>query len=135
MEFRDRLSVSGELVTLLLELAQSHCTSTFFFLNDAAPPDISPLPLHDPLPFLDPRPRLRGASARPLPPPPRPLDGLLHPPAHRRVGLAARDGHGRGRRRSRDHRRDHAHRSEERTSELQSPCNLVCRLLLEKKQS
>src|SRR5256885_9190860 len=27
---------------------------------------------------------------------------------------------------------DHAGRSEEHTSELQSPCNLVCRLLLEK---
>src|SRR5205807_5546409 len=27
----------------------------------------------------------------------------------------------------------HSHRSEEHTSELQSPCNLVCRLLLEKK--
>src|SRR5256885_11180819 len=27
------------------------------------------------------------------------------------------------------------HRSEEHTSELQSPCNLVCRLLLEKKTS
>src|ERR1039457_2063195 len=26
------------------------------------------------------------------------------------------------------------HRSEEHTSELQSPCNLVCRLLLEKEQ-
>src|SRR5256885_5049804 len=29
---------------------------------------------------------------------------------------------------------DEAHRSEEHTSELQSPCNLVCRLLLEKKK-
>src|SRR5256885_11786132 len=29
--------------------------------------------------------------------------------------------------------RDRAPRSEEHTSELQSPCNLVCRLLLEKK--
>src|ERR1039457_7299192 len=29
----------------------------------------------------------------------------------------------------------HGHRSEEHTSELQSPCNLVCRLLLEKKNS
>src|SRR2546426_2363171 len=29
--------------------------------------------------------------------------------------------------------RQHAGRSEEHTSELQSPCNLVCRLLLEKK--
>src|SRR5256885_10922335 len=28
---------------------------------------------------------------------------------------------------------EHEHRSEEHTSELQSPCNLVCRLLLEKK--
>src|SRR2546426_2701035 len=37
-------------------------------------------------------------------------------------------------------RRDHARRvgalrSEEHTSELQSPCNLVCRLLLEKKKT
>src|SRR5256885_6386930 len=29
---------------------------------------------------------------------------------------------------------DQTHRSEEHTSELQSPCNLVCRLLLEKKK-
>src|SRR2546426_5708957 len=29
----------------------------------------------------------------------------------------------------------HAERSEEHTSELQSPCNLVCRLLLEKKKN
>src|SRR5688500_19342649 len=28
----------------------------------------------------------------------------------------------------------HVYRSEEHTSELQSPCNLVCRLLLEKKK-
>src|SRR5256885_9769664 len=39
-------------------------------------------------------------------------------------GLAVRDFHG-----------VHVHqRSEEHTSELQSPCNLVCRLLLEKKK-
>src|SRR2546426_997131 len=31
-------------------------------------------------------------------------------------------------------KRHYAHRSEEHTSELQSPCNLVCRLLLEKKK-
>src|SRR2546426_4610736 len=30
---------------------------------------------------------------------------------------------------------DRQHRSEEHTSELQSPCNLVCRLLLEKKKT
>src|SRR5256885_9860144 len=32
------------------------------------------------------------------------------------------------------HRQVAAQRSEEHTSELQSPCNLVCRLLLEKKK-
>src|ERR1039457_7405441 len=32
-------------------------------------------------------------------------------------------------------RLDGPHRSEEHTSELQSPCNLVCRLLLEKKKN
>src|SRR2546426_8429218 len=39
----------------------------------------------------------------------------------------------RGKRRKLDGRRARA-RSEEHTSELQSPCNLVCRLLLEKKK-
>src|SRR2546426_2586133 len=34
----------------------------------------------------------------------------------------------------RGHRRPLSVRSEEHTSELQSPCNLVCRLLLEKKK-
>src|SRR5256885_7286420 len=33
------------------------------------------------------------------------------------------------------HRHPLRHRSEEHTSELQSPCNLVCRLLLEKKKN
>src|SRR2546426_5098186 len=35
---------------------------------------------------------------------------------------------------ARPHHRIKAVRSEEHTSELQSPCNLVCRLLLEKKK-
>src|SRR5256885_9119294 len=43
---------------------------------------------------------------------------------------------GRGARRRRGVRARAAHaRSEEHTSELQSPCNLVCRLLLEKKKN
>src|SRR5256885_9896623 len=45
-------------------------------------------------------------------------------PGHRGVRAAGAAGTGGGRRRA---------RSEEHTSELQSPCNLVCRLLLEKK--
>src|SRR5205807_2202374 len=45
-------------------------------------------------------------------------------------------GLGAGQRRdARPHRRGRADRSEEHTSELQSPCNLVCRLLLEKKNN
>src|SRR5256885_4076659 len=35
----------------------------------------------------------------------------------------------------REHAMEAVHRSEEHTSELQSPCNLVCRLLLEKKKT
>src|SRR2546426_9227823 len=45
--------------------------------------------------------------------------------ADRRVG---------GAQRSSSHQSGRAYRSEEHTSELQSPCNLVCRLLLEKKK-
>src|SRR5256885_11949527 len=40
----------------------------------------------------------------------------------------------RARGRARRARRIRSRRSEEHTSELQSPCNLVCRLLLEKKK-
>src|SRR5256885_4513470 len=45
-------------------------------------------------------------------------------------GVADPAEHGRAHQRS----SSHEHRSEEHTSELQSPCNLVCRLLLEKKK-
>src|SRR2546426_7890910 len=38
-------------------------------------------------------------------------------------------------RRGEERRGDQRRRSEEHTSELQSPCNLVCRLLLEKKKN
>src|SRR5256885_3539240 len=49
----------------------------------------------------------------------RPLHPLLDPPHHVRHLVA---------------HQAHLLRSEEHTSELQSPCNLVCRLLLEKKK-
>src|SRR5256885_9340456 len=48
------------------------------------------------------------------------------------VRLGAVDG---GRARGSDHPAQPARRSEEHTSELQPPCNLVCRLLLEKKKN
>src|SRR5256885_12075760 len=56
--------------------------------------------------------------------PPRPGDRRCRRIAHRDPG---RDDERRRRRRR--------GRSEEHTSELQSPCNLVCRLLLEKKKT
>src|SRR2546426_7081346 len=46
---------------------------------------------------------------------------------HRAAGLDRRDREAEG--------DEAAGRSEEHTSELQSPCNLVCRLLLEKKKT
>src|SRR2546426_1830982 len=58
--------------------------------------------------------------------------------ARRQTGSARRPGHRDGAYRPSDERgvrrRCGVHRSEEHTSELQSPCNLVCRLLLEKKK-
>src|SRR5260221_9037314 len=97
----------------------------FFFFNDAETTEIYPLPLPAALPFLK-RPAtncvprvLRGwrrrqdlaeviqrVFARALP--------LVHPLPH----IA-----------------DHVERSEEHTSELQSHSELVCRLLLEKKNN
>src|SRR5256885_12394434 len=79
--------------------------SFFFFFNDTATTEIYTLSLHDALPILQ------------------------------TVGVApgfAQPG-------SDTYRKWHdvllAYRSEEHTSELQSPCNLVCRLLLEKKKT
>src|SRR2546426_3869019 len=62
-----------------------------------------------------------------------PASPAVQPP---RRGSAPRPGDG-GSRRTGDApaRRSVAERSEEHTSELQSPCNLVCRLLLEKKKN
>src|SRR5256885_4667231 len=76
----------------------------FFFFNDTATTEIYTLSLHDALPISPFHPGLRTAHA------------------DRRRPAAARPPAGPG-----------PARSEEHTSELQSPCNLVCRLLLEKK--
>src|SRR5256885_8550421 len=79
----------------------------FFFFNDTATTEIYTLSLHDALPIWGSR-----ARARPSP-------------------CASECSRDRGRR---ARRRPPGARSEEHTSELQSPCNLVCRLLLEKKK-
>src|SRR5256885_15651268 len=101
----------------------------FFFLNDPPPPEISPLPLPAPLPISWTAPAPSAATdASALPADQHTL--FAETPAAYMPGrfgrvlgqiqdtfiVATTD------------------RSEEHTSELQSPCNLVCRLLLEKKK-
>src|SRR2546426_5261769 len=88
----------------------------FFFFNDTATTEIYTLSLHDALPICA-RGR-RHVTVRALE-----IAPLRKIPRHRIRRVR------RGGRRDRGRRR----RSEEHTSELQSPCNLVCRLLLEKK--
>src|SRR2546426_2250934 len=99
----------------------------FFFFNDTATTEIYTLPLHDALPISRAFPRNRPARG-------------VGPPHHRgrararERGGAARPRPG-GPARPDVSRHGADDRSEEHTSELQSPCNLVCRLLLEKKKS
>src|SRR2546426_4247230 len=71
----------------------------------------------------------RGASRRAL-------SGRAALPANRPARAVSTARHGRGRDPRPDDPRPRLDpRSEEHTSELQSPCNLVCRLLLEKKKT
>src|SRR5256885_16361296 len=98
----------------------------FFFFNDTATTEIYTLSLHDALPIFqhdvveDLNPRrfaetIREATCQSA----AAIDEILHTaPPERAQGRI----HGKT-------------RSEEHTSELQSPCNLVCRLLLEKKKT
>src|SRR2546426_8373160 len=98
--------------------------SFLFFFNDTATTEIYTLSLHDALPISGRacragRTRIRGGRRGPEPVGGQ--DACAREPACR----FSRRCTPRGRR---------AVRSEEHTSELQSPCNLVCRLLLEKKK-
>src|SRR5256885_4837418 len=135
--------VSNVLRSLTLRVLPIHCNVLvlptplsffFFFFNDTATTKFYPLPLHDALPIsallvsavvLE---RLDGRHehGRVRPQPADAADDveeLLH--AHVRAEAALGD----------DvlAELERHPRSEEHTSELQSPCNLVCRLLLEKK--
>src|SRR5256885_16526945 len=76
----------------------------FFFFNDTATTEIYTLSLHDALPIS-----VLWTARREL--------------SEQRIVRACRS-----------QAKAAAMRSEEHTSELQSPCNLVCRLLLEKKK-
>src|SRR2546426_11566391 len=103
-------------------MTMTYCFFLFFFFNDTATTEIYTLSLHDALP-ISMRENLEKVkllacdlrNGKEFPRSPREtLGGYV---------LAAR---------AVDKCR--AVRSEEHTSELQSPCNLVCRLLLEKKK-
>src|SRR5256885_3098378 len=102
----------------------------FFFFNDTATTEIYTLSLHDALPIS----RVGG-----LPAPRRRRRTGLGPPRRASDGTAAAGRAACTRRARRDRGSEPAahglRRSEEHTSELQSPCNLVCRLLLEKKKN
>src|SRR5256885_11233929 len=99
----------------------------FFFFNDTATTEISTLPLHDALPIWS---RIQH-------PPYRQHDQLEWCLQQCACKIGDCDYHN-GQRHNcfYQHQQFHVkHRSEEHTSELQSPCNLVCRLLLEKKDT
>src|SRR5256885_4012190 len=92
----------------------------FFFFNDTATTEIYTLSLHDALPISSPTRRGQSSYRR------RRESGAR--PSWRDSAKRYR------RRQRRPPYRRRCRRSEEHTSELQSPCNLVCRLLLEKKR-
>src|SRR2546426_1256372 len=83
----------------------------FFFFNDTATTEIYTLSLHDALPIS--KFKMLGVAA---------------------LAMVAGASTLLGADRNQEQRGQFADRSEEHTSELQSPCNLVCRLLLEKKK-
>src|SRR5256885_17027415 len=87
--------------------------SFFFFFNDTATTEIYTLSLHDALPIFGPWSGHKYFLA---------FDGNSHRPCGAGDHFGGRI-------------EVESIRSEEHTSELQSPCNLVCRLLLEKKNN
>src|SRR5256885_12703251 len=89
---------------------------TLFFFNDTATTEIYTLSLHDALPISN-----SGGYAR--------SRASFHACQGSMMGTATA-----GRSLVLRVARTRPWRSEEHTSELQSPCNLVCRLLLEKKK-
>src|SRR5256885_11814876 len=99
---------------VVCEVAASSSVGVFFFFNDTATTEIYTLSLHDALPIS------RSCCA---------------PCRRRRASWSARRSRPSSAWASASTVSTFAPRSEEHTSELQSPCNLVCRLLLEKKNA
>src|SRR5256885_13262870 len=93
------------LVAHLLIVIMDHPLLFFFFFNDTATTEIYTLSLHDALPIFRLTSHGSGCEAASI---------MWATRVCARIVVMSR--------------------SEEHTSELQSPCNLVCRLLLEKKK-
>src|SRR5256885_8791634 len=93
-------------------------TSFFFFFNDTATTEIYTLSLHDALPIFDDYSSIHDSWSNLT----RVTDALTGSLIDHNVDVGATS-------------LFWFVRSEEHTSELQSPCNLVCRLLLEKKKN
>src|SRR2546426_6947907 len=85
------------------------CYGSIFFFNDTATTEIYTLSLHDALPIF----AIGAMSAERSTVATEGILGIFYPFGSELKRLLGR--------------------SEEHTSELQSPCNIVCRLLLEKK--
>src|SRR5690606_41800783 len=96
-----------------------------------APPATYPLSLHAALPISRRCVRVRGPGSRRRPGTGGPGRALRDDRGRGGGGLGVAAGHGE----SAEGDRSGGHRSEEHTSELQSRENLVCRLLLEKKNT
>src|SRR5256885_1208253 len=105
--------------------------SFFFFFNDTATTEIYTLPLHDALPISS-RERSCGAACGRCSAPTFASCTSRRARTRRATGRSSRRSNSSG---SRSPAATPISRSEEHTSELQSPCNLVCRLLLEKKNT
>src|SRR5256885_7416977 len=88
----------------------------FFFFNDTATTEIYTLSLHDALPISGKEGNAGKIGYQTFTPDALDIVGAGTAGTNRKIKLWAEG------------------RSEEHTSELQSPCNLVCRLLLEKKK-
>src|SRR2546430_12488805 len=111
-------------------------TSIFFFFNDTATTEIYTLSLHDALPISTRTVAtlLLSCYAAMI------RSNVSNPP--RRFSACSRDGIAKSAKRKSPRatswpfiRMESPNRSEEHTSELQSQSNLVCRLLLEKKNT
>src|SRR2546426_10031594 len=105
------------MITLLLYCLLFLRIFFFFFFNDTATTEIYTLSLHDALPICKGYVAVNGSDrVDVVDPRSQSITKSIQFPQFSGPGYLAAD------------------RSEEHTSELQSPCNLVCRLLLEKKK-